>query len=123
GVRRSVGSSGPGGSLSARPISLDSVVGRADELALLDRFVGDEGDELALTIEGEAGIGKTTLWRAGVEAATDRSYIILSSRPGPADVRLSYAALRDLLDGVVPAALEELPEPQRRALAAALLLE
>ena len=32
-------------------------------------------------LPGEAGIGKTTLWLAGVDAAADRGYRILSSRP------------------------------------------
>ena len=45
--------------------------GRTDaELASLRDFVsGIPEGACALVLEGEAGIGKTTLWRAGVEAA------------------------------------------------------
>lgn len=76
-----------------------------------------------LVLEGEAGVGKTTLWSCGIEAARERSFRVLASSPSEAEARLSFAALGDLLGEVVPDALPELPPPQRRALEVALLLE
>ena len=70
---------------------------------------------------GEAGIGKTSLWLAGVEAAAARGYRILSSRPSEAETRFSFAGLTDLLGGA-DEIVAELPPIQRRALEAALLL-
>jgi Cdc6-like AAA superfamily ATPase len=50
------------------------IVGREGELARVRSFVGSvsEGPS-ALLLEGAAGIGKTTLWRAGVSLAGSRS--------------------------------------------------
>ena len=102
---------------------MDSVLGRDDELSLVRGFVaGASGGTAALVLEGEAGIGKTTLWRAGVEAARERSLRVLSARPAAAERDLAYAALGDLLEGVLDEMLAGLPEPRRRALEIALLL-
>jgi hypothetical protein len=72
-------------------------------------------------LPGDAGIGKTTLWLAGVHAAADHEYRILSARPSQAETQYSFAGLTDLLvrAGDVVA---ELPPVQRQALQAALLL-
>ncbi len=72
-------------------------------------------------LPGDAGIGKTTLWLAGVGAATDRGYRILSARPSEAETRFSFAGLTDLL-GSARDVVAELPTVQRQALEAALLL-
>src|ERR671937_1850566 len=100
------------------------LVGRDQELALVDSFL-DAADAFpaAILVEGEAGIGKTTLWRAGVAAAAARRYRCLTAAGSPAEAQLTFSALGDLLDGVVEDVLPELPPPQRRALAVALLLE
>ena len=46
------------------------VVGREQELAAIDAFLdAPPGGPAALLVEGEAGIGKTTLWLAAVQAA------------------------------------------------------
>ena len=74
-------------------------------------------------LQGAPGIGKTTVWRHAVDAARKRGYQVLSTTPAEPDARLSFAALGDLLDGVVSEALVDLPESQRHAVAAALLLE
>ena len=98
------------------------VVGRQDELADLDRFLAaDGGLPAGLVLEGEAGIGKTTLWRSAVEAAAG-SYRVLSAQPVAAEVELSHASLADLLEPCVAEVLPDLPRPQRRALETALLL-
>ena len=72
-------------------------------------------------LDGELGIGKTALWKAGLAAATDRSYRVLICRPIESEAQLAYAALGDLLADVSDEAMGELPDPQRRALEAALL--
>jgi DNA-binding CsgD family transcriptional regulator len=75
-----------------------------------------------LAIEGEAGAGKSTLWRAGVAAAADAGHRLLRSEPSEAEAGLSFAGLSDLLTGVLPEVAAQLPGPQREALEVALLL-
>lgn len=74
-----------------------------------------------LVIAGEPGIGKTTLWLAGVARARERGFRVLSTRADEAESVLSYAAVADLLDDVEPAVLEALPELQRVAVDRVLL--
>jgi hypothetical protein len=94
------------------------ILGREGELAWVESFVGSvsEGPS-ALLLEGAAGIGKTTLWRAGVSVARGRGHRVLACRAAESEARLSYAALGDLFDFELP----DLPAPQQRALDAALL--
>jgi hypothetical protein len=61
------------------------------------------------------------VWREGIARATCQGYHVLSCRAAPAQARLSFAALSDLLAPIEGAAFESLPVPQRRALDAALL--
>lgn len=75
----------------------------------------------ALLIEGEPGIGKTTLWLAAVEQARDRGFRVLSARAAAAESVLAYTALADLFDGVDAAAWPDLPAPQRLAVDQVLL--
>src|SRR5215207_7699854 len=57
------------------------VLGRDDELRSLEAFLDGEASGLAiLALEGEAGIGKSTLWRAAVETARDRGTRVLTAR-------------------------------------------
>jgi hypothetical protein len=99
------------------------LVGRDQEV---DALVGllDARDQLsgAALLSGEAGIGKTTVWLAGVEAATARGYRVPSSRPSEAETKFSFVGLTDLLDDAADEVLAELPPIQQRALEAALLL-
>src|SRR5207247_3328043 len=76
---------------------------------------------VAILIEGEAGIGKTALWKRALDLALESSYRILACRPADAETRLSFSALDDLLAGVLEEALPALAEPKRRALEIALL--
>ena len=72
-------------------------------------------------IEGEPGIGKTTLWRAALRAIETRGYQTLAARPAESEARLSYVSLADLIAGVFDEARPRLPSPQAQALAAVLL--
>ena len=100
------------------------IVGRDEELAALHRFVARRADgPAALVLSGEAGIGKSTLWRAGVEAARQRGLRVLAARPTEAERPLDLTGLGDLLDGVAWEVLPELTAPQRRALEVALLID
>ena len=77
----------------------------------------------ALFIEGEAGIGKTTLWSATVDHAQGLGWLVLSCRPAPSDAGLPLVGLADLLQPLPEATYLQLPAPQRRALMVALLRE
>src|SRR5438876_4201773 len=58
------------------------IVSREEELASLHAFVGEvRGGPAALVLLGDAGIGKSTLWRAGVEDA--RAVAPCSACSGP----------------------------------------
>jgi DNA-binding NarL/FixJ family response regulator len=96
--------------------------GREVELAAVERFLdAAERESVALLIEGDAGIGKTAIWRSALARADDRGLRVLSTRPAEAEARLSYAALADLVGSAYDDVRGELPPPQRRALDVALL--
>jgi len=98
------------------------VHGRTAELARIGQFLGDAARRpAALLIEGPAGIGKTTLWSAGIDMARQRGCWVLTCRPVQSEAVLSFSALGDLLEPVPDEALARLPGPQCRALDVALL--
>src|SRR5258706_9831698 len=98
------------------------VFGREAESGAIDAVLASARHGLAaLVLEGEPGIGKTTVWRKGMVDAASQGYRVLSCRAAPTEARLSFTALGDLLAPVEPAAFDSLPHPQRRALDAALL--
>jgi hypothetical protein len=99
----------------ARAAAGAGIVGREDEVTALDAFVADVGRPSALVITGGPGIGKTTLWEAGIDIAQVQGMRVLLARPSGAEAQLAYATLIDLLDHVSTTELE-LPRPQRRAL-------
>jgi predicted ATPase len=103
-------------------VTKPTVFGRSAELADIAQFL----DELprrpsALVLVGEAGIGKTTLWEAGVGRASDRGWRVLEARTSAAETTMTFAALGDLLDPVIDDVLDEIPPMQRSALRMALL--
>jgi predicted ATPase len=74
-------------------------------------------------IEGEAGIGKTTLWFDVLRAAEARGYRVLQARPAESEANLSYAVLADLVGAAFDETRAALPATQERALASVLLRE
>ena len=98
------------------------VLGREAELARLERFLDEAvSGPVALLIEGAAGIGKTTLWSAGIGMARQRGWWVLTCHPVQSETAVSFSALGDLLEPVSKAAMAGLPGPQRQALDVALL--
>ena len=100
------------------------IVGRDEELGALDGFLGSKAalGPGALVLEGEAGIGKSTLWLAGIEAARERGLRVLSARPAEVELGVAHAGLGDLLEDALQDVLHELTAPRRRALEIALLI-
>jgi DNA-binding CsgD family transcriptional regulator len=84
----------------------------------LRAFLDEQEGGLALV--GEAGIGKTAIWQAGIDEARRRGFTVLTAGPSEAEAQLSFAALGDLLRDVLPDALDELALPRRHALEVAL---
>jgi DNA-binding CsgD family transcriptional regulator len=94
------------------------LIGRDEELGLV--LVALEDPPAAVILEGEAGIGKTSVWRAALAELAAGDIRVLSTRPAEAESQLSYAGLADILDPVLDEALATLPSPQRCALEVAL---
>jgi DNA-binding CsgD family transcriptional regulator len=100
------------------------IVGREEDRATVEAFVGRDGrGASALVLEGEAGIGKSTLWLAGVQVARSRGLRVLLSRPAEAERGLAHAGLGDLLEDALPDVAPLISTPMRRALEIALLRE
>ena len=98
------------------------VVGRDAELEALEEAFGDpSAGARLLVLEGEPGIGKTTVWREAVGRAEVQGYRVLSCRAAQPESRLSFAGLGDLLAPLGSDAFDGLPAPQRRGLEIALL--
>jgi DNA-binding CsgD family transcriptional regulator len=104
------------------------VLGRDAELARIDEWLraglrpaGSAPAGSVLVIEGEPGIGKTTLWAEALRRAGLSGWRVLSCRPVPSDAGLAYVGLTDLLQPVPAEAFDGLPAPQRRPLEVALL--
>jgi DNA-binding CsgD family transcriptional regulator len=114
-----------------------ALVGREDERAHLRAFLRlphqgspqpplqdtPGADQPAATVLlGDAGIGKTALWRAAVDRAPDEGWRVLTASPAEAERSMTFAGLGDLLAGVDRAELDALDLPLRRALEVALVL-
>jgi DNA-binding CsgD family transcriptional regulator len=100
---------------------MEEIVGRDGELAAIEGWL-DSPQPAALLIEGDAGIGKTTLWRHAIEHAEEHGFRVLSCTASSAETQLAFTALGDLLEPSLEEALADLPAPQRAALEVALFL-
>ena len=97
------------------------ILGRDREREQVDRFLAGPRPAM-LQIEGEAGIGKSTLWRYAVDAAEHLGYTVLEFRAAEAERSLTFAGLAGLLpDRLLDDVLPVVPEPRGHALDAALL--
>ena len=106
----------------AEAAQTSTLIGRVAELRRVEVFLGAiESGPGALLLEGESGIGKTTLWNRGLAESAARGQRVLRCRPSERETQLAYTALGDLLADVPEAAMSGLPKPQRRALEVALL--
>lgn len=98
------------------------IVGRDRALAATAAFLDEiPAGSRALILEGDAGIGKTVLWRAGVGDAARAGYRVLEAVAEPVEARMSFVSLADLLDDCYDAVADGLPTLQRDALDHALL--
>jgi len=99
-----------------------AVIGREREIAVVSAFLDSmPSGPWALLIEGEAGIGKSTVWFESVRLAEARGYRVLRARPAESEAKLSYAALADVVGAAFDEVRAQLPGPQELALAATLL--
>ena len=98
------------------------VFGREPELREIKAFLDTKaGDTTALRIEGEAGVGKTTLWDEAVRLGRSDGLRVLRASASEQEAKLAFAALSDLLGDALDEVADVLPPPQRRAIAVALL--
>jgi DNA-binding CsgD family transcriptional regulator len=79
---------------------------------LTDALTGSVG----LVIDGEPGIGKTTLWLEAIGLAHEQGFRVLSARPAAAESVMAYGSLTDLLLDCDSDDWADLPSPQRIAL-------
>jgi DNA-binding CsgD family transcriptional regulator/tetratricopeptide (TPR) repeat protein len=91
-------------------------IGRDAEAARISGFLREvpRGPRVLL-IEGEAGIGKTTLLKEGHDTAVRLGITVLFAYPVESEVPLEFAGLADLLEAVPAVLIDGLPGPQRQA--------
>jgi hypothetical protein len=97
------------------------LVGRNAEIAKVEAFLSATFvTPDAFVITGDAGIGKTAVWRHVLQGV-GHSPRLLSCQPAPAERPLAFSALDDLFGDVTGDVLAALPEPRRHAVESALL--
>src|SRR5215475_293347 len=74
------------------------VTGREVQLARVASFLSGVSPVRGLALVGEPGIGKTTVWEAGLVAARASGMRVLAARPSEPELQHSFLALADLLD-------------------------
>jgi DNA-binding NarL/FixJ family response regulator len=98
-----------------------AAVGRDVELAVVGDFLDAQSPSArALVVEGDAGIGKTTVVRAALELAQLSVLRVLAARPSSGETELPYAALGDLLAPIGDESLDRLAATQRETIEVAL---
>ena len=95
---------------------MGGLVAREIEFQAIRDLLAGERATRALVLEGEPGVGKTSLWEQGVAWARDRGMRVLVARSSEAETPLPFAGLIDVLDGVSTEELSGVPTPQLRAL-------
>ncbi len=107
--------------MPAEPSDQPPLIGRDGPLARLRAgLMPPYLEPLAILLEGPAGIGKTSLLRAGVAAAEAAGVTVLYARPVEAEAIYPYATLTDLLGSRLGLVRERLAAVHRNALREAL---
>lgn len=83
---------------------------------------GGRAAHSAFVVAGEAGAGKSTLWRAALAAAASNGIRVLRSEPSAIEADAPFAGLADLLATELPGMTADIPPECREALEVALLL-
>src|SRR5215218_2655063 len=72
-------------------MAVREILGREAEVQAVGRFL-DGPAPAGLVLEGPAGIGKTTVWRAGIEHARRAGHRVLVTRPSEVETAPAMAA-------------------------------
>lgn len=88
-----------------------SVLGRDAELGFLRDVVVNDAGGRTIVLVGGPGIGKTTLWEAGLRIARGVGVRVLAARPSGSGAQLAFAALIDLCDAVGGEDMADVPPP------------
>ncbi len=90
---------------------------RAADMQAVETFLdAARGATHALLVDGDPGIGKTTLAATAASAAARLGFVVARLHAGRPETSVSFAALGDLLEAVPGDVLDELPRPLRDAL-------
>jgi len=107
---------------------MSELFGRTRELAGIGQFIaalsGTQSrlsSPSALILSGDAGMGKTTLWRIATDLARDAGFQVLTSRCAEAESELSFTTLGDLMEAVPARVQAALAPPLQHAMDVALL--
>jgi DNA-binding CsgD family transcriptional regulator len=104
----------------------DLIVGRRAEIYMLDRFTDprdiDQGCAV-FVINGEPGIGKTTLWKNARDSARNLYANVLSAQAAAPEKKLPFTVLTDLFGDRLESLGAHLPPLLARSLDVALLRE
>ncbi|WP_144715676.1 AAA family ATPase [Curtobacterium pusillum] len=105
------------------PAEQPTLLGRHRELALLAAALdGAQATGRAVIVEGEAGIGKTSLLEETVRSAADAGFRVVRCTGTQGSAPVGHGGLHELLHTLVPFA-DQLPPRQRAALRIAFSLE
>ena len=95
------------------------IIGRDQEREVIEALL-DGPRPSALVLDGEPGIGKTTLWLFAQRAAAARGDQVFAWRASQAERELAFGGLIGLLEADLDPLLELIPPARGRALARAL---
>src|ERR1700742_876388 len=100
----------------------ETLVGRDRAVAATKGFLASlRAGPRALIVEGDAGIGKSAVWRASLDAARQAGYLVLDGVGEQVEARMSFVGLADLVGDRYDEFAGALPSRQRHALDYALL--
>jgi hypothetical protein len=104
-------------------VPLGTVERATEAQAVADLLARAQTGPAGLVVEGDAGIGKTTLMLDAGLQADGLGFWVLSTQGSPTEVTYAYGAVADLLRDVDTTTLPALPDIQRIALQRACLGE